>query len=114
MQYSNADFELIQDSLQRPFGEWNCRHTWAPILLGISAPRYTQQELDEMRQYSTEQITIDGKTHSRYEWSQVQRRMETAIRQQKDTATLARYAGDDVLQRQCQERIRALNDQYEG
>lgn len=113
MQFSAQNFELLQNSLRRPFGEWNCRHTWAPIIMGFSAPRYTQQELDEMRQYSTEQITIDGKTHSRYEWSQVQRRIETAVRQQKDTATLARYAGDTELQRQCQERIRALNDQYD-
>lgn len=111
-QFSNADFEQIQSSLPRPFGEWNCRHSWHPILLGISQPAYTEAQLQEMRDYSTEEVTIDGRTKTRYEWSQEMRRCETAVRQQKDVATLAAAAGDDTLRRQCQGRIIALNDQY--
>lgn len=111
-QYSNEEFEQIQDSLQRPFGEWNCRHSWHPIMMGISPRTYTDDELSEMRRYSTEQIEIDGRTKTRYQWSQEMRRVETRIRQVKDTATLARYAGDDVLRRQCQQQIGVLNERY--
>lgn len=111
-QYSNEEFEQIQDSLQRPFGEWNCRHSWHPIMMGISPRTYTDEELSEMRRYSTEQIEIDGRTKTRYQWSQEMRRVETRIRQFKDTATLARYSGDDVLRRQCQQQIGILNERY--
>ena len=111
-QFSNQDFEEIQASLPRPFGEWNCRHSWHPIMMGISQPAYTPEQLQEMRDFSTEEIEIDGRTKTRYEWSQEMRRTETLIRQQKDTAILAEAVGDRDLQRQCQGRIVALNDQY--
>lgn len=112
-QYSNEEFESIQNDLLRPFGEWNCRHSWHPIMLGISPKTYTDEQLREMERYSTEEIEIDGRTKTRYQWSQEMRRAETAIRQQKDTATLARYSGDDELRRRCQGTIVQLNRQYE-
>ena len=112
-QFSNEEFEEIQSSLERPFGEWNCRHTWQPIIMGISPRAYTDDDLDKFERYSTEQIEIDGTTKTRYEWSQTMRRMETAIRQRKDTATLARAAGDDTLRRECQGSITALMKAYE-
>ena len=111
-QFSNEAFEQIQDSLQRPFGEWNCRHSWHPIMLGISPPAWTPEQLSEMRRFSTEQITVDGRTKTRYKWSQEMRRIETAVRQQKDTANLARVTGDDVLRRRCQGNILELNRYY--
>ena len=113
-QYTNAEFEEIQDSLGRPFGEWNCRHSWHPILMGISQPAYTEDQLQQMRDYSTEQITIDGRTKTRYEWTQEMRRMEVAVRQQKDVATLARATGDDQLRMRCQGNILQLNRKYEA
>lgn len=112
LQFSNEQFEEIQGSLRRPFGEWNCRHSWHPIILGISKPTYSKQQLKEMRDYSTEQIEIDGRTKTRYQWSQEMRRVETAIRQQKDTATLARYSGDTKLRQRCQGTILQLNQKY--
>ena len=112
-QFSNEEFQQIQDSLDRPFGEWNCRHTWSPIILGVSPRAYTDDDLARFERYSTEEVTIDGRTHTRYEWSQVMRRMETAIREKKDTATLAAAAGDDQLRRQCQGSINAMMREYE-
>jgi len=112
LQFSNADFEEIQASLSRPFGEWNCRHSWHPILLGLSEPAYSREELQEMRDYSMEEIEIEGRTKTRYEWSQEMRRCETMVRQQKDVAKLAQAAEDDTLRRQCQKNIVALNDRY--
>ena len=112
-QYSNEEFQEIQDGLQRPFGEWNCRHTWAPILMGISPAAYSDEELARFERYSTEQVEIDGVSHTRYEWSQVMRRMETRIREKKDTATLAAAAGDGALRRECQGSITAMVKEYE-
>ena len=112
-QYSNEEFDEIQNSLPRPFGEWNCRHTWHPIIMGVSPRAYTDEQLEQFERFSTEELEIDGRTKTRYEWSQEMRRMETAIRQQKDTATLAAAAGDATLQRQCQGSVNALVKEYE-
>ena len=112
-QFTNEEFEQIQDSLDRPFGEWNCRHTWAPIIVGISPRAYTDEDIEKFARYSTEEVEIDGRTMTRYEWSRVMRRMETAIREKKDTATLAAAAGDSALRRECQGSINAMVKAYE-
>ena len=112
-QFSNEEFEDIQDSLARPFGEWNCRHTWQPIILGVSPRAYTDEDLQKFARYSTEEVETDGRTHTRYEWSQVMRRMETEIRAKKDTATLAAAAGDNQLRRECQGSVNAMVKAYE-
>ena len=45
-QMSNKEFDRLQNTiLDRPFGMWNCRHSWHPILMGISSPAYTPEEL---------------------------------------------------------------------
>ena len=111
-QYSNAAFAELQDSLPRPIGMCNCRHIAYPILLGISPPAHSAQELEEYRSGSTEQIEIDGATHSRYEWTQVQRAIETAVRYKQDEITLAKAAGDDVLVRDARRKIRELDSYY--
>ena len=111
-QYSNAAFAELQDSLPRPIGMWNCRHIAYPILLGISPPAHSAQELEEYRRGSTEQIEINGVTHSRYEWTQVQRAIETAVRYKQDEITLAKAAGDDVLVRDARRKIRELDSYY--
>lgn len=111
-QYSNAEFAKLQDSLKRPIGMWNCRHIAYPILLGISPPAHSAQELEEYRRGSTEQIEIDGATHSRYEWTQVQRAIETAVRYKQDEITIAKAAGDDVLVRDARRKIRDMDGYY--
>lgn len=114
-QFSLEEFERLNETLRRPIakGIWNCSHVAEPILLGISEPAYTEEELAEYRRSSLEQVTIDGKTQSRYQWTQEQRRIETAIRREKDVAIAAKAAGDDVLRRKCQQRINDLRKRYD-
>ena len=90
-QFSLEEFERLNQTLRRPIakGIWNCSHVAEPIVLGISEPAYTEEELAEYRSSSLEQVTIDGKTKSRYQWTQEQRRIETAIRREKDVAIAA-------------------------
>lgn len=114
-QFSLEEFERLNQTLRRPIakGIWNCSHVAEPIVLGISEPAYTEEELAEYRRSSLEQVTIDGKTRSRYQWTQEQRRIETAIRREKDVAIAAKAAGDNVLRRQCQQRINDLRKRYD-
>ena len=113
LQFSNRDFEELQNSLGRPFGAWNCKHTMFPIILGVSVPAHDADELRMYRENSAAEIEIDGRTMSRYEWSQEQRRIETAVRAQKDIAIAAKASGDDVARREAQSKIKALQDHYE-
>lgn len=112
-QYSWMDFEDIQEHLARPFGMWNCKHSMHPILLGVSKPRYSKKELAIYKKYSTKRIEIDGITKTRYEWTQEQRRIETAVRRQKDVSICARAAGNGPMRRDAQRTINALMDRYD-
>lgn len=112
-QFTLKQFESIQAQLDRPFGVWNCKHTIFPIILGMSAQALDGDTLKQYRDLSTEQMTIDGKTMSRYEWSQEQRRVETAVRMQKDVATLAKASGDMKAVRAAQANVNKLMEYYD-
>lgn len=111
-QYSYKEFEQLQDSLTRRIGEWNCGHIAYPILLGISPPAYSKAELEEMRRYSAEKITIDGKKYTRYECTQLQRKLETSLRYAKEEKKLYQTFGDADLTREATEKIRTLSNKY--
>lgn len=120
-QYSNERFNEIQNSLQRPFGFWNCKHSWSPIIMALAKnhPAYTEEERQAMKNYSREEITIENDkgepiTKSRYEWSQEMRRLETAMRREGDIRTAASVPnGDPTLVRQCGVNIQRFQDAYE-
>ena len=44
-QYSDAEYEKLNNSLQRRIGHLNCGHTASPIILGVNAPQYTEEQL---------------------------------------------------------------------
>lgn len=111
-QFSRKAFEQLQASLPRPIGMWNCKHTIFPVVLGVSEPAHTPEELAAYARNSREAIEIDGRVKTRYEWTQEQRRTETAIRRQKDVANLAKASGDDVLRREAQSHINTLQEHY--
>jgi len=114
LQMSNKEFNRLQTLiLDRPFGLWNCKHTVFPIILGVTPPAHSKEELAMYREYSTEAITIDGVTKSRYEWTQEQRRIETTIREQKHIANIYKASGDDMMRRETQRNINRLNDEYD-
>ncbi len=57
----------------------NCRHDWYPYHKG-SIRTYTQEQLNE---WKNEKVTYNGKEYSKYDATQIQRRMERQIRQDK-------------------------------
>ena len=113
LQFSNREFEELQNTLDRPFGMWNCKHTVFPIILGVSVPAHDADELRMYRENSNAEIEIDGRKMTRYEWTQEQRRIETAVRAQKDIAIAARASGDDFARREAQAHINDLQARYD-
>lgn len=111
-QYSLAEFERLNRSLERPIGELNCHHFTTPIVLGVSKPVYSASELREINKRSNAKVSYGGKTYTRYEASQRQRRLETAIRYEKDERDACAAAGDKLGATQARKRSAALTAEY--
>lgn len=112
MQYTNEEFEEVNNDLVRPIGEYNCRHFIFSIVLGVSQPSYSKSQIEDMIEESTEEVEYQGKTYTRYEATQVQRKLETAIRQQKDRQIIARASNDKEEIGIAQKRISQLTNEY--
>ena len=111
-QYTKKEFEKINGNLDRPIGEYNCKHFVFSIVLGVNIPEYNQHQLWKMRQQSLEKVEYEGKTYTKYEATQVQRKLETEIRRQKDRQIIARSSGDKQGIAQAQSKITQLTHKY--
>jgi hypothetical protein len=82
-QYSNEEYEKLNNSLERRIGTRNCHHIAFPIILGVSEPAYSEAELAEMKRKNAEGFTYEEKHYTGYEATQMQRRLERSIRKTK-------------------------------
>ena len=115
--YTFAAYEKLNDGLERPIGKYNCKHTISPVIMGVSERAYSKEQLAEMSDYSTAEVTytgIDGKqrTATRYEATQYQRSLETALRTKKSESRALAEAGDTTGARQATTEARALQSRY--
>ena len=111
-QYSDAAYEALNNSLVRRIGTLNCGHTAFPIILGVSTPQYTLEELEKLRADNKKGVTIDGRHYTMYEATQVQRRLETAIRTQKRRILADEATGDKEKLLTDQIKYRRLEQEY--
>ena len=111
-QFSKKEFEKINSNLERPVGEYNCRHFVFSIVLGVSRQSYTNKQLKQFREDSLREVEYEGKKYTAYEATQVQRKLETEIRRQKDRQIIARSSGDKVEIANAQQKISQLTSKY--
>lgn len=129
-QFSNEEFENFQNDRKavdytgmvfepefeghdrRSISEYNCYHYIFSIVLGVSKPQYSNKQLQEIIDNANKKTTFDGKEYTQYELTQLQRRIESAIRQEKDTQILARASEDKDLILQAQTKITQLTNKY--
>jgi len=111
-QYSNKQFEKLNANLMRPIGELNCTHFIFSIILGVNEPNESEEYLNKLKRMSKETITYKGKEYTPYEATQVQRKLETAIRRQKDRQIISRASGDDIGIMKAQKKITQLTTEY--
>ena len=100
------------DGNYRPISTLNCYHSIRSIILGVSKPQYTDKQLQEINERNEKGFEFDGKHYSMYEGTQLQRRIESAIREAKDTQILAKASEDNELVLQSQTRITQLTTKY--
>lgn len=108
---NRVHFESADEALER-LQDYGCLHYKTPIICGISEPRYSTEELKRLNKQNAKRYNIDGKEYSGYEVTQMQRRLETAVRNEKTTREIAKASGDNDLVKSCNERINAYQGKY--
>ena len=101
-------FDEANERLQ----DYGCLHFKTPIICGVSEPRYSTEELKRLNEQNAKTYEIDGKAVTGYEATQMQRRLETAVRNEKTTRDLAKSSGDNALVKECNAKIKAYQEKY--
>ena len=86
----------------RPICQWNCRHIPFPIIIGISEPVYSDEELHNYAENS----------ERKYKLTQQQRAMETKLRSLKNQRLALSASGDEIGANQTQKKINELQAKY--
>lgn len=108
--YPSAEKEGVYDRL---YEDYNCRHYETDIILGVSEPRYSAEELrrfeeQDKRIYKIGNIEKDG-----YGWSQSLRACETEIRRCKDEINALKAFGNSEAEiKELRKRIKTVRAKY--
>lgn len=129
-QFSNEEFEKFQNDQdshsydgsffpaefeghdRRSISEYNCYHYIFAIVLGVSEPEYSKEQLQKIIDNNEKGFEYEGKHYSNYEGTQLQRQIETEIRKAKDEQITARAAGIPEDISNAQKRITILTNKY--
>ena len=116
-QFTKKHFRQINETLERPIGTCNCYHSIFPIIMGLSNPAYSKEELKAINDASKAEVTYTDKrgeahTCTAYEATQLQRRQETTIRRLKDIQFAYEQAGDTVMAKEYAKKITKQRNYY--
>lgn len=106
-QYTQEEYERKIRGLLNDYG---CRHDVYPVILGVSEPVYTEQELQNI---DPPPFTYEGRRYTAYEAQQQMRKMERAMRKQKNRCIVADASGDDEAFTTASIKLRRQKDIYE-
>ncbi len=107
-QYPQADYERIVLPL---IDDYNCRHSAFPIIMGVTPPSYTEEELKNI---DPPPFVYEGRRYTAYEAQQQMRFMERKMRKQKDLCIAANAAGDKEAFTAHSIKLRRQKDLYEN
>ena len=96
----------------RPISQMNCYHIVFSIVLGVSKPAYTKEELQQIIDRNNKGFEYEGKHYTMYEGEQLLRQVERKIREQKDIQILAKESNDKDLILESQQKITQLTQKY--
>ena len=100
------------DEAEQALNEYGCLHYKTPIICGISEPRYSEKELARLKEQDKKTYDIDGKQVTGYEATQMMRRLETAIRNEKSIKNMAQSGDSKKLVSDCNAKIKAYQNKY--
>lgn len=111
-QFTLDEWKKINATLDRPWGTLNCQHFLSYIIIGVSEPVYSAQELDEARKRSNYIVEYKGRKMSRYEATQAMRARERTIRYLKSAKKAFEKSGDKASARKINEKLIAKRKEY--
>ena len=111
-QYSDAEYQTLNDSLVRRIGTLNCGHAAFPIVLGVNKPQYTVEELQKFKADNQKGVIYQGRQYTAYEATQQHREIERSIRTQKRRILTDDSMDDKDKLLTDQIRLTRLNDEY--
>ena len=117
--FTNEEFDKLQSSsaftdidkqrfapVARVIGEYNCRHIAYSVIIGVSKPRYTKEQLQQMIETNNTGYTFpNGQHKTLYECTQIQRRLETKIRSAKEEQMVMKASGNIIASRAARKRV---------
>ncbi len=106
-QYPNSQYETIVLPL---ITDYNCRHSAYPIIMGVTKPSYTNEQLAAL---DPSPFTYEGRQYTAYEAQQQMRNMERKMRKQKDRCVFYDAVGDVENYTVTSIRLRRMKDVYE-
>ena len=106
------DYNAMNNALLRKVSTLNCRHRTFAIIVGVSKPEYTQEQLDEDKKKNIDGFEFEGKHYSMYDGEQLLRKIELELRKSKDTQILGRASGNKQSVEDAQTRITQLTIKY--
>lgn len=106
-QYPNSQYETVVLPL---ITDYNCRHSAYPVIMGVTKPSYTDKELAAL---DPPPFTYEGRRYTAYEAQQQMRKMERAMRRQKDRCVVADAVGDKDAFTAASIKLRRQKDYYE-
>lgn len=118
-QFTNKEYEELNGTAENPgilkrrIGTLNCKHIAFPVILGVQKPIHSKEELAKMKERNKKGVDFEGKHYSMYEATQMQRKLERAIRNQKRRITAFEElpGGEDKL-RQARIKYVMLSRKY--
>ena len=130
-QFTNEEFDKLQAGLvaldykgraitldhdnksgYRPISEMNCYHYIFTIVLGVSEPLYTDEQLQKIIEDNEKGFELDGKHYSLYDGEQLLRKVELELRKSKDIQIIARSSNNAELVGKTQSKITQLTSKY--
>ena len=117
--FTNKEFDKLQSSsaftdidkqkfapVARVIGEYNCRHIAYSVIIGVSKPRYTKEQLQQMIETNHKGYTLpNGQHKTLYECTQIQRRLETKIKSAKEEQMVMKASGNIIASRAARKRV---------
>lgn len=108
--YPSAEKEGVYDRL---YEDYNCRHYETDIILGVSEPRYSAEELNRFEEQDKRIYKIGNIEKDGYCWSQSMRACETEIRRCKDEINALKAFGNSEAEiKQLRQRIKTVRAKY--
>lgn len=95
-QYTDAEFEKMNDGLVRKIGTWQCRHIKYPVDVGKSKPNYTDAALQRMQEDNAKGVVYAGKHYTLYEAEQERASIESALRARRLQCIRSEALGDET------------------